>query len=78
MPYNGMESVAYAFIVEKLLALRGESLAEQLKDQLEIVKDENFKYKSLTDEDVWFSYAEVKDETSLSFHFLILTFDIRE
>lgn len=53
-------------------------LGDNFKDNYEIFKGESNRFKSLIDEDVWFSFAEIDDEQSLTLHFLVLTFEIRE
>lgn len=36
------------------------------------------KYKSLSEDDVWFSFASLNDEQSITLTFLVLTFEVRE
>jgi hypothetical protein len=41
-------------------------------------RGEDSKFKSLSDEDVWFSHMEIMDDQSINLTFLVLTFDVRE
>jgi hypothetical protein len=64
-------------IVEKLLSLRSK-YTSLFQEYMQFVKEDSQSYKSITDEDVWLSHAEVLDDQTLVLHFLILTFEIRE
>ncbi len=77
VPYTGLETLMYVLLLERLNELR-EHKMDIFSDHFEILKNQQIKFKSLLDEDVWFAFAEVEDDQTLVFHFLILTFEIRE
>lgn len=51
---------------------------ETLKEKITLERGEDSKFKSLSDEDVWFSHMEIMDDQSINLTFLVLTFDVRE
>lgn len=77
VPFCGPESFAYLLICDRLMELRPAYL-ETLRDKVTLERGEDSKFKSLSDEDVWFSHMEIMDDQSISLTFLVLTFDVRE
>lgn len=77
VPFCGPESFAYLLICDCLIELRPAYL-ETLKEKVTIERGEDSKFKSLSDEDVWFSHMEIMDDQSINLTFLVLTFDVRE
>ena len=51
---------------------------ETLKDKITLERGEDSKFKSLSDDDVWFSHMEILDDQSINLTFLVLTFDVRD
>lgn len=78
VPFCGPESFAYLLICDRLMELRPASYLEQLKDKVTLERGEDSKFKSLSDDDVWFSHMEIMDDQSINLTFLVLTFDVRE
>ncbi len=77
VPFCGPESFAYLLICDRLTELRPAYL-ETLREKVTLERGEDSKFKSLSDEDVWFSHMEIMDDQSISLTFLVLTFDVRE
>ena len=71
---TGIESFAFLLIADKLMELRP-SYKESLGDKVSIDK---FDFKSLSDDDVWYSHVEVIDEQTVTMNFIVLTFEVRE
>lgn len=78
VPFCGPESFAYLLICDRLIELRPASYLEMLKERITFERGEDSKFKSLSDEDVWFSHMEIMDDQSVYLTFLVLTFDVRE
>jgi hypothetical protein len=76
IPYTGIENFIFILVLEKLMELRP-AYKDTFGDRIEIVKAGNIYFKSISEEDVWFSHIEIIDEQTLSYHFLVLTFDVR-
>ena len=77
VPYAGIETFAFLLILEKLMELRP-SYKEVFSDRIQIRKSDMIMYKSISEEDVWFSSAGILDDQSMVLNFLVLTFDVRE
>jgi hypothetical protein len=62
LPVTGIETFAFLLLVDKLFDLRP-SFKETLGDKVQIRKDaKEAKFKSLSDEDVWYSHIEILEE----------------
>jgi hypothetical protein len=79
VPFHGPESFAFLLIADRLLELRP-SYLEAIGDKVafEGTRGEDSKFKSLSDEDVWYSHMEIADDQSIILTFLVLTFDVLE
>ena len=77
IPYTGVEAFAFLLIADRLCELRP-SYKETLADKFGKQGGEDTKYKSLSDEDVWYSHLEVADDHTIVLHFIVLTFEVRE
>jgi hypothetical protein len=77
IPFCGPESFAYLLICDRLIELRPAFL-ETLGEKVSMERGEDSKFKSLSDDDVWFSHMEIMDDQSINLTFLVLTFDVRE
>ena len=61
VPFCGPESFAYLLICDRLMELRP-AYVETLKEKVTLERGEDSKFKSLSDEDVWFSHMEIMDD----------------
>jgi hypothetical protein len=79
VPFHGPESFAFLLISDRLLELRP-SYKEAIGDkiQFEGVRGDDSKFKTLSDEDVWYSHMEITDDQSIILNFIVLTFDVME
>ena len=71
----GVETVAFVLLMDRLMALR-DSYRDTYGDRITIMKNDPLRYKSLSEEDVWFSHVEILDEHTLSLSFLVAPFDM--
>lgn len=75
VPFAGVEVLAFIMVADRLFDLRPQ-FKETLADRIQIEKSaDETKFKSLCDEDVWFSHLEIVDDQTLAFEFIVLTFE---
>lgn len=76
--FTGLETFAFLLMADRLIELRP-AYKDTFSEKISIEKfSEETKFKSLSDEDVWFSHLEIPDDHTLILHFLVLTFSTRE
>eukprot|EP00347_Sterkiella_histriomuscorum_P011430 403372486 len=77
VPYAGLETFALMLILDRIFQIKP-LLRDEYKDMFEEVKHDGIRYKQLYEDDVWLTYPELIDENTITYKFIVLTFDVRE
>jgi hypothetical protein len=75
--YSGLDTLCYILILDRLFDLRP-SLTEEYSAHFKILKDEKIRFKYIYEEDVWFTYATLNNEQTITLSFIVLTFEVRD